>query len=212
MDRIIWSKEEQMEEIQETNTEVGAEVEDQTIESPEDGETKSGTLLGDASDDGEKETEVQEYDFKLPEGYELDKGLADTITPLFKEAGLSQETAQKIVDSYVKHLETKTVESQDSAISTWEKQIEEWKVEAQKDLGSSAKTDLATAAKFMDKFGSPRLREILDDTGFGNHPELIKLFVRAGKAISEDTFVESGNSAPSNAGLDFKKLYPTMKE
>src|SRR6266436_2405621 len=39
-------------------------------------------------------------DFKLPDGYQFDQASLDQATTLFKEAGLSQEAAQKMVDFY----------------------------------------------------------------------------------------------------------------
>jgi hypothetical protein len=37
------------------------------------------------------------------------------------------------------------------------------------------------------------LTELLDSTGFGNHPEVIRAFFRAGKQISEGKFIASGS-------------------
>ncbi|MEI6907818.1 peptidase, partial [Klebsiella pneumoniae] len=38
-------------------------------------------------------------------------------------------------------------------------------------------------------FGTPELKEYLNGTGLGNHPELVKAFIKVGKAMSEDGMV-----------------------
>ena len=60
--------------------------------------------------------------------------------------------------------------------------------------GDKLNENLAVAQKAMNAFGTPELRAVLNKTGLGNHPELIRAFVRAGKAISEDTFVPGGKT------------------
>jgi len=51
------------------------------------------------------------------------------------------------------------------------------------------------AKKALDSFGTPELRTLLNESGIGNHPELIRFMVRAGKAISSDTFVAGERGA-----------------
>jgi hypothetical protein len=58
----------------------------------------------------------------------------------------------------------------------------------------------------MDAFATPELRTLLNESGLGNHPEIIRAFYRAGKAISEDGFVAGGHKATDKG--DAKRLYP----
>jgi len=45
-------------------------------------------------------------------------------------------------------------------------------------------------------------------TGLGNHPEVIRAFYKAGKAISEDRFIPG---SPKGAEMDMaKRMFPTM--
>ena len=64
--------------------------------------------------------------------------------------------------------------------------------------GEKLAENLATAKKALDAFGSPELKQLLNESGLGNHPEVIRMMYRAGKSISEDTFV--GASQGSGAG------------
>ena len=62
--------------------------------------------------------------------------------------------------------------------------------------------------KALDAFGTPELKDVLNATGFGNHPEVIKAFYKAGKAISADGFVPG---TPKGAETDIaKRMFPSM--
>ena len=70
-----------------------------------------------------------------------------------------------------------------------------------------ANSEFEALKKALDKFGSPELQQVLTKSGLGNHPAVIRLLLRAGKAISEDTII--GGDAPSNAAKSHADvLYP----
>ena len=70
----------------------------------------------------------------------------------------------------------------------------------------SPPNSLSVLKKALDQFGTPELRALLNDSGMGNNPEVIRAFYRVGKAISEDKFV-GGKAAPVDAN-DARSLYP----
>jgi hypothetical protein len=82
----------------------------------------------------------------------------------------------------------------------------EWMQASQVDKefgGDKLNENMAVAKKALDSFGTPELRTLLQQSGLGNNPEVIRFMYRAGKAISEDTFVSNSNGASSgkaNAG------------
>jgi hypothetical protein len=169
------------------------------------------TLLGEEEKQEVKSTAPEKYEFKVPEGIELDTKLVDAVTPIFKEIGISQEHAQKLFDAYTPYVQQQMKVQQEEAITTWNKQINDWKAETTKELGANLKTELSLAGKFIQKYGTPKLREILNETGLGNHPEVVKAFAKAGKSISEDTFVDPGKTKKPTEGIDLKKMYPSMQ-
>lgn len=151
-------------------------------------------------DKGEAKTGAPEsYDFKAPEGVEqLDTQLVETFTPLAKELGLSNEQAQKLVD-LAPQLQQRMVQQQAEA---WGKQLEAWvgEVKADKDIGgNNLPATMASAQKVMQQFGTPELKAALEQTGMGNHPELVRLFAKVGKAMGEDSFVAGGKSSSGGA-------------
>lgn len=140
----------------------------------------------------------EKYEFKTAEGQELDAEAVKAFEPIAKELSLSNEQAQKLVDVYGSKIMPKLVEQQ---AAQWQQQIEQWaeQVKADKDLGTDA--SIGAAQKAMDKFGSPDLKQYLNETGLGNHPELVRIFANIGKAMSEDGLV-TGNSGGAKSAAD----------
>lgn len=150
-------------------------------------------------------TPEPDYSFEMPEGVELDKSGVDEFTAIAKELKLPADAAKKLVG-----LEVKRVQAQQQAHATL---VESWaeQVKADKDLGGEKlQENLAVARKAIDAFGSPELKELLNSTGLGNHPEVVKAFLKAGKAISEDGFVRGQPKSAATESDLAKSLFPTM--
>jgi hypothetical protein len=60
----------------------------------------------------------------------------------------------------------------------------------------------------MQQFGTPELKAALEQTGMGNHPELVRLFAKVGKAMGEDSLVAGGKSS-GGSGSIVDAFYPT---
>lgn len=151
-------------------------------------------------------------DFKLEVSKEsgLTEKDALEVTALAKEAGLSKEAAQKLLDSRAAQLKN-VFETQKTEYAT---KISEWKKELENDPeigGVNFKTSILQANIILDKFASPKLRKDLDDTGLGNHPELVRFIARLGKEFSNDTMVKGGKSLAAPARSDEDIMYPNMK-
>lgn len=140
----------------------------------------------------------EKYEFTAGEGQELDKEAVAAFEPIARELGLSNEQAQKIVDVYGSTIMPQIAKQQEAA---WQKQVTEWAetIKADKELGSVE--SIGNAQKAMDQFGTPELKQYLNDSGLGNHPELFRIFSRIGKAMSEDGFV-SGSSENARSAAD----------
>ncbi len=157
----------------------------------------------DGKADKAKEGAPEKYEFKLPEGAQVDEALLGKFTPLAKELNLSQEGAQRLVDLYT--------EAQGQAMKTvtdhWANLNQEWVGKVNSDAeygGANLDKNVAIAKKAIDAFGTPELKDALNLTGVGNHPEIVRFFYRVGKAISDDKF-DTGN-AKTNAPRDAAKL------
>ena len=143
----------------------------------------------------------ESYTFTAPEGHELDSATADAFAGVAKELGLTQDAAQKVVDKMAPHLAQRQAEQIKAVHEQWREQST-----ADKEFGGDKLAEnLGLAKKAMDTFASPELKALMNQTGLGNHPEVIRMFVKAGKAISEDSFV-AGKDAPPASG-DARRLY-----
>ncbi|MEY0431101.1 peptidase [Providencia rettgeri] len=141
----------------------------------------------------------EKYEFTAGKDQELDKEAVAAFEPIARELGLSNEQAQKIVDVYGSTIMPQLVKQQ---ADEWQKQVTDWAetVNADKEgLGSTE--SIGNAQKALDQFGSPELKSYLVETGLGNHPELVRVFSKIGKAMSEDGFV-SGSSENARSAAD----------
>ncbi len=151
----------------------------------------------------------EQYQFKLPEGVQIDQKAFDAFTPVAKELGLTNEQAQKLVDLYasqVKGFDERLVAEHNARVAEWTK-----KAEGDAEYGGPKLAEnMAVAKKALDTFATEDLRQFLDDTGLGNHPEVVRLFFRIGQKLKEDGFAEgvsTGKEPKSLAAV----LYPSMK-
>lgn len=146
----------------------------------------------------------ESYDLKMPDGVELDQAAATEFTAIAKELKLDQAAAQKLADIGAK-MATRQAEAHAQLVETWTEQVK-----TDKDIGGDKlEENLGVARKAIDTFGSPELKALLNSTGLGNHPEVVKLAVKVGKAISEDRMV-SGAPKSNTSNDPAKKLFPNM--
>lgn len=158
-------------------------------------------------------------DFKLPEGTTLEAAQLTELHTAAKDLGLSQEAAQKYVDRTLadrKATETSVITKAQESVK---QQALGWKTqtEADPEIGGTAfKDNLATAVKARDQFATPELTKMLNDSGLGNHPEVVRFFYKVGKAMSEDKFVKAGNASAGTAAnpdaARAARMYPSMAQ
>ena len=182
---------------------------------------EEATLLGkEEGKDAAPATPVvvpEKYEIKAPEGMSIDQAALDKFTPVFKDLKISQEGAQKLADAFAPYVNQLVQTQQQQAVGEFGKMVGEWKDQTTQELskdGSRPEAELAHAAKFIDKFGGPDLRQILNETGLGNHIAVVKAFIAAGKAMANDNFPDSGKKAVplDTEEAKAKALFPTMKE
>lgn len=176
---------------------------------PEDKAEGEGSDPKEGEEGGEEATGAPEtYEaFTAPEGVEFDEEVLTEFQAIGKELNLPQEQAQKVVDLGVK-LTQKWAEQQAENVAALR---QEWVDTAKADKefgGDKLPESLATAKKALDAFGTPELRELLDTYALGDNPEVIRFFVRAGKAISEDTLVAAEGEAKPQPKTAAQVLFP----
>lgn len=132
--------------------------------------------------------------FTAPEGTALDATVMTEFETAARELNLPQDAAQKLIDKMAP-----VMAKQQTA--QLEQMRTDWAAASTSDKefgGDKLPENLGFARKALDTFATPELKTILNDTGLGNHPELVRFMVRAGKAISEDRIVTGGAPASAN--------------
>lgn len=159
--------------------------------------------------DAQEQGAPEKYEFQMPEGVVVDDTTVEAFSEIAKELNMPQEAAQKILDKVAPVMAQRQAETLASLSNSW---IEG--VRGDKEIGGDKlQQNLAVAKKAMDTFGTPELSALLNESRLGNHPEVIRFMLRAGKAISEDTKVVTGNATRPNLGSRdaAKSLYPDQQ-
>jgi hypothetical protein len=149
----------------------------------------AATDVSTEADEGKPQGAPEKYEFTAPEGRSYDTDTMKVFSEVAKELDMSQETAQKMLDKMAPAVADRQAKQMEVIRN-------EWAQSSQSDKefgGDKLNENLSIAKKALDSFGSPELRTLLNESGLGNNPEVIRFMYRAGKAISEETFV--GNSA-----------------
>lgn len=133
-----------------------------------------------------------DYAFETPEGVTLNEGDLKDFTTIAKELKLPKDAAQKVVNLAIAR-ETARAEAHATQVSKWADEVK-----ADKELGTDE--NLAMARKAID-LGPPELKDLLNSSGLGNHPAVVRWAFAVGKALSEDKFVagkNGGHVAPTD--------------
>lgn len=174
-----------------------------------DGQT---TEAAKADDSGKTEGDTKQpagapekYEFQTPEGATIDAKVLDQFSEVAKELNLPQESAQKILDKVGPVMAARQAEVVQAARTQW---LTDSKADAEFG-GAKLEENLAIAMKAREAFGTPELTALLNQSGLGDHPEIIRAFYRAGKAISEDRMVGGGEGTKEPLSTA-QRMYPNM--
>lgn len=133
-------------------------------------------------------------DFKAPEGMEFQNGALDQFKEVAKELNLSQEQAQHLLDKVVPDLAQRQMESIKAQAEAWKQATI-----SDKEIGGDNWTrSSADIARVRDKFAKnadgqfdPDILEFMQSP-VGNHPGVLKLLARVGRAFGEADFPKGG--------------------
>ena len=140
----------------------------------------------------------EKYEFKAPEGTQLDDKAIEAVTPIFKELGLTQDQANKLF-AFQAAREAEAAKIMTEMRADWrDKIIKDSTIgDGREGLKPEVKANIARA---IDSVGDTKavtaLKEALDLTGAGDHPAIVAAFNTLGKLLSEGTAVKAGGAAP----------------
>lgn len=168
----------------------------------------------------------EKYEFTAPEGIVIDPKLVDSITPIFKEAGINAETAQKLFDFHTKAL----TDAAKAPTDTMNTMRADWRtmVSADPELAKAVngdktgldavKLDIGRALTHLPANEAADFRAAMDLTGAGDHPAFVKAFWKLSQLVTEGKHVTGGNPSPlgqkapgaSERPSGAKSLFPNL--
>jgi hypothetical protein len=157
------------------------------------------------------------YDLKLPDGASVDPAIVERTAALARTLGLSNEAGQQLLDKTVAEASaplTAFLEANKPGEGTaWKARVGEYETQAKADPeigGPKFDASVEKAQQVLAKFGTPGLKQALDTTGFGSHPEVLRLLAKIGGAMSEGSLVlpgaQDGGAATKKAPHEI--MYP----
>ena len=154
-----------------------------------EGQGTQGQQADGTKTEGEQEKKPEgapeSYEFKAPEGTQFDDAVIGAFSEVAKDLNLTQDQAQKVLDKMAPVIAARQAEQFQAARTEWAEAAK-----TDKEFGGEKLTEnLGTAKKALDALATPELRTLLNDSGMGNHPEVIRAFYRIGKAMSQDSIV-----------------------
>lgn len=138
--------------------------------------------------------------FKLPEGFEADKERLGEFTKALgefetgaKDHASTHAFGQKLLEFHVGELERNLTRQQEAFATAWAKQKTDWKDAFLKDPeigGNRAMTTVDAALSFIRTHGGTEkqqqeFRQLMEDSGLGNHPAMIRMLANATRNMSE---------------------------
>lgn len=185
-----------------------------------DAEGEGGEAKGDEADKGEGENSAaadaagppEKYELTPPDGFEaIDTDVLGEAEPVLKELNLTNDQANKLMP-IAGQLVKKTLDRAEAAITDRAvSQRREWADAFEKDPeigGANKDRTLTEAARAFDHYGLKKgegLRQLLDESGIGNHPDMIRFVARVGRDLEEGSF-ERGDAANQPKAPE-QKLY-----
>ena len=175
------------------------------------GGDEEGSIAGNAGDKPPLQLAgaPEAYDVKAPEGMPFDKEVFDAVAEDFKAMDLSNDAAQRVVDLYAGKvlplLKSRAEAGAEAAQLERAAQIRKtWADEARADPeigGANFEQTVDACAQVWDRFGIKKgegVRQLLDESGLGNHPDILRFLSRVSKGTGEGQFVPSDGAGADN--------------
>lgn len=186
-----------------------------------DGGTKTGEDAGKTGGEGEKGAgdgqqkpeatgAPEQYEqFTVPEGYVLEGPRLELAVEKFKGWGFTQAQAQEAIDAFCKADGENATIMQQAAEAAIAQKREAWADQARQQLGDKFDAEVGLAKTALASLNNPALVEAFETEGWGNHPELIKVFAHFGR-LSRDSGMDGvGSPGGTQAPRSIEdRMYP----
>ena len=125
-----------------------------------------------------------------PNGYNFEQfgdenGELDGFREFAHDSGLTQQQADNMLHLYNDIQE----EEQNSSNQQMADMKVQTQINLQREWGRDYDGKLDYARRAYGQFGTPELSKLMDDSGMGSHPEVIRAFSKVGEMLGEDSLV-----------------------
>jgi hypothetical protein len=135
-----------------------------------------------------------EYAYKLPEGLtedRIDKARVDTWRKEMHEAGIPKIAADRLLSKYL----AEEHGSYQAQIQAKTKALEQGELSLKQEFGDKFDEKVNYARLALRTFGNDELSAILEQTGLGSNPAVVKLFSTIGEKLGDDRARGNGGAS-----------------
>jgi beta-N-acetylglucosaminidase len=153
---------------------------------------------------GQEDASEKPYSYTYYE--ELDDKTQDEIVSFGKEHGLSEEVIQAFLDRSAQNATnviSKTLEAHSETVKGWANLAKNDKEYGGKKYGESVKL----AREAVAKFGNEDVKKVFNEFGIGNHPEIIRMFVKVGRSLQSDKFAHAQSSTKEESTSSYEDIF-----
>lgn len=138
------------------------------------------------------------YDFKMPDGTKVDESLIKEFRTAAHTSGLQPRQAQGLLDWFNKAQEDRMAGFSKTMTDGVDKLKSEW--------GGKFDEKLGMASRAVKELGGDELISLLEETGLGNHPTLVKFFAKLGESTMESPLIvgDTGSGQDSKDAILLK--------
>lgn len=174
-------------------------------------EPAKGEQKAEAAKEGEKGEPAKPFELKLPEGVQLDDSLK-AFQAKANEVGLTPEQAQAILDTHLAAEEGRVKAAMLAFEQRQEDQIKELRND--KEVGGTRwDQSREDARRALMQFGGEAIFKAFEKyPGLGNDPAFVRLFVKIGRELAEDTVAKGkpGSGKPQTTKERISGFYTDL--
>lgn len=137
------------------------------------------------TNDGGAWTEQDYEGLSFPQEVSVRPEIWDEFKNLAREINLSPQNAQRLID-----LESRAAQlAGRNGDAARQEILQSWADKTKALFGPGYEKEIDVALRAADAFGGAELRDLLEATGLGNHPVVVKTFNQIGRLMGEDEFI-----------------------
>jgi hypothetical protein len=142
---------------------------------------------------------AEEITYTAPEGFELPEADVKAFDAIVKDSTLTRaQQAQKLIDLAAARETARAAEFQ-ATVAGWVETVK-----ADPELGKDE--NQAAARKVVQEYGSDEFRALLNSSGMGNHPEVVRFVLNISKRMGEDSVIRSRGDSPAPRARDYASV------